>query len=307
MGHGHEHHNHNANRTILVISFFIITAFMFLEAIGGYLTNSLALLADAGHMLSDAISLGVAVMAMTVGAKAADYSKTYGYRRFEILAAVFNGVTLILISLYIFYEALERFSNPPEVASTGMLIIAVIGLSVNILVAWMMMKGGDTKENLNVRAAFLHVLGDLFGSIGAIIAALLIMFFGWGLADPLASVIVSALVLISGWKVSKNAVHILMEGTPSNVDVKEIADTMKREAGVTGVHDLHVWSISSGLNALSSHVTVDGNKTVRECQVLLQSLEKRLEDKNIHHVTLQIEHEIHHHKGALLCNMKHSH
>ncbi|MCG1010556.1 cation transporter [Salinicoccus sp. ID82-1] len=307
MGHDHEHHNHNANRTVLKTSFFIIAAFMLLEAVGGYLTNSLALLADAGHMLSDAISLGVAVLAMTVGAKAADYSKTFGYRRFEILAAIFNGVTLILISLYIFYEAFQRFSDPPEVASTGMLIIAIIGLSVNILVAWLMMSGGDTKENLNVRAAFLHVLGDLLGSIGAIVAALLIMFFGWGFADPLASVIVATLVLISGWNVSKDAVHILMEGTPSNVDIKRIVETMKEEEGVTDVHDLHIWSISSGLNALSCHVTVDGSRTVRECQKLLQSLEERLEDKNIHHVTIQMENETHHHSDALMCNMKHSH
>lgn len=178
-------HTHGANKKTLMISFIIITVYMIIEAIGGFLTNSLALLADAGHMLSDSISLGVGLLAFILGEKAADYSKTYGYKRFEILAAVFNGVTLVLIAIYIFYEAYQRFANPPEVASTGMLIIATIGLLVNILVAWLLMRGGDTKENLNIRAAFLHVLGDLLGSVGAIIAALMIIFFNWGWADPL--------------------------------------------------------------------------------------------------------------------------
>src|SRR5699024_10598788 len=180
---------------VLKCRFIIISVYMVVELAGGIWTNSLALLSDAGHMLSDSISLGVGLLAFTFGEKVANYSKTYGYKRFEILAAVFNGVTLILISIYIFYEAFQRFSNPPEVASTGMLIIASIGLLVNIIVAWMLMKG-DTEENLNLRAAFLHVLGDLLGSVGAIVAALLIIFFNWGWADPLASVIVAVLVLI---------------------------------------------------------------------------------------------------------------
>ncbi|HII3048028.1 TPA: cation diffusion facilitator family transporter, partial [Staphylococcus aureus] len=216
----HEHnHTHGANKKTLMISFIIITGYMIIEAIGGILTNSLALLADAGHMLSDSISLGVGLLAFILGEKAADYSKTYGYKRFGILAAVFNGVTLVLIAIYIFYEAYQRFTDPPEVASTGMLIIATIGLLVNILVAWILMRGGDTKENLNIRAAFLHVIGDLLGSVGAIIAALMILFFNWGWADPLASVIVAVLVLISGWRVTKDAVHVLMEGTPKNVEI----------------------------------------------------------------------------------------
>lgn len=160
---------HMVRTKTLMISFIIITGYMIIEAIGGILTNSLALLADAGHMLSDSISLGVGLLAFILGEKAADYSKTYGYKRFEILAAVFNGVTLVLIAIYIFYEAYQRFTDPPEVASTGMLIIATIGLLVNILVAWILMRGGDTKENLNIRAAFLHVIGDLLGSVGPLL------------------------------------------------------------------------------------------------------------------------------------------
>lgn len=165
MSHNHDHnHTHGANKKVLWISFLLITCYMIIEAIGGFITNSLALLSDAGHMLSDSISLAIALLAFIFGQKVASRSKTYGYRRFEILAAVLNGATLILIALFIFYEAIDRFANPPQVATTGMLIISSIGLLVNILVAWIMMRGGDTKENLNMRGAFLHVLSDMLGS-----------------------------------------------------------------------------------------------------------------------------------------------
>ncbi len=294
-------HTHNANKKVLQISFFIIAGFMIVEAIGGFLTNSLALLSDAGHMLSDAISLGVAVLAFRFGSKLADYSKTYGYKRFEILAAIFNGVTLILVSLYIFYEAYQRFTDPPEVASTGMLIVAIIGLLVNLIVAWLMMRSGDTEGNLNIRAAFLHVMGDLLGSIGAIIAALLIMFFGWGIADPLASVIVAVLILFSGWKVTKSSVHVLMEGTPVDVDVENIIKVFKEDERVMDIHDLHVWSITSDQHALSCHVTVDGKKTIAESQLLLDDLEKRLMDEGIGHVTIQVESTDNPHDENILC------
>lgn len=246
---------------------------MVVEVIGGLITNSLALLADAGHMLSDSISLGVAFLAFTLGERSANYDKTYGYKRFEILAAVFNGVTLVLIAGYIFYEAYHRFVNPPEVASTGMLLIATIGLVVNLIVAWIMKKG-DTEENLNLRAAFLHVLGDLLGSVGAIVAALLIMFFGWGWADPLASVLVSILILISGFRVTKESFHVLMEGTPKNVDMDEIIETIENVDGVHSIHDLHVWSITSGQNALSCHAVVDPDLPIRDCQLILKKLKR---------------------------------
>lgn len=180
----HQHdHSHGANKKTLLISFIIIFSFMIVEAIGGVVTNSLALLSDAGHMFSDALSLAIALLAFIISEKAVTMSKTFGYKRIEILVAMLNGVTLVAIALYIFYEAVDRFQNPPEVATTGMLIISVIGLLVNILVAWIMLKGGDTEENLNMRGAFLHVISDMLGSVGAIIAALLMMFFGFGWAD----------------------------------------------------------------------------------------------------------------------------
>ncbi|MBY7142493.1 cation transporter [Virgibacillus sp. NKC19-3] len=303
MGHDHHGHDHThgANKKALMISFCLITVFMILEVVGGLITKSLALLADAGHMLSDSISLFAALLAFLLGERAANYAKTYGYKRFEILAAIFNGVTLIAISIFIFYEAFQRFFNPSEVASTGMLIIATIGLVVNILVAWILMRSGDTSENLNIRAAFLHVLGDLLGSVGAIVAALFIMSFGWGWADPLASIIVATLVLISGWRVSKDAIHVLMEGTPANVNINDVIKTIKHVKGVKGIHDLHVWSITSGQHALSCHIIVDGNLTVEKSQTLLRRIEHDLEDKGINHVTIQVETEKHPHKNALMC------
>ncbi|GGJ96467.1 cadmium, cobalt and zinc/H(+)-K(+) antiporter [Lentibacillus kapialis] len=302
MGHDHSHdHTHGANKKILMISFIIITAFMIVEVIGGFVTNSLALLSDAGHMLSDSISLGVGFAAFVMGEKVANYSKTYGYKRFEILAAVFNGAALIGISLYIFFEAYKRFVNPPEVASAGMLIIATIGLIVNIVVAVVMMRGGDTEENLNLRAAFLHVLGDLLGSVGAIIAALLIMLFGFGWADPLASVLVALLVLISGWRVTKDAVHVLMEGTPKSVELDDIIQTIEALPEIVDIHDLHVWSITSGENALSCHAVVDGSLSVNESQQLLETIEHKLEHKGIGHVTIQMESRDHQHVDSLLC------
>ncbi|MGD0032905.1 cation diffusion facilitator family transporter [Paenibacillus illinoisensis] len=301
--HGH-HHAHPNNKKVLLFSFIIITLYMIVEAVGGFVTNSLALISDAGHMLSDAVALGIALLAFTFGEKAVNTGKTYGYRRFEILAATLNGITLIAISLYIFYEAIGRFIHPPEVATVGMLIISIVGLLVNILVAWIMMRGSDTENNLNMRGAYLHVISDMLGSIGAIAAALLMMFFGWGWADPLASVIVAVLVLRSGFFVTKSSLHILMEGTPANVDVNDLVQTIKKVDGVHGVHDVHVWSITSNLNALTAHIVVDGTLTIYEAETLVQNIEHMLEHKDIKHVTLQVESEKHLHDSSVLCTVK---
>lgn len=305
MGHDHGHdHTHGANKKVLLISFFIISSYMIVEVIGGFVTNSLALLSDAGHMLSDAVSLGIALLAFTYGTKAASRSKTFGYKRFEILAAVLNGVTLVLIALYIFYEAIQRFANPPEVATTGMLIISSIGLAVNILVAWIMMRGGDVEDNLNMRGAFLHVISDMLGSVGAIMAALFMMFFGWGWADPLASVIVAILVLRSGYFVTKSGLHVLMEGTPKNVDMDDVIQTIQQTPSVESMHDLHIWSITSGLHALSCHIVVDDQMTIAESDQLLRKIEHDLAHENIQHVTIQVETSAHQHDNSILCTAK---
>lgn len=302
--HHHHHHSHSTNKKVLFISFLIITSFMIVEAIGGVLTNSLALLSDAGHMLSDAVSLGIALMAIIFAEKVANASKTFGYKRIEILAATLNGFTLIIIALFIFYEAIGRFMNPPEVASTGMLIISSIGLAVNILVAWIMMRGADTKDNLNMRGAYLHVISDMIGSIGAIVAALLILFFEWGWADPLASVFVAALVLRSGFHLTKASLHILMEGTPQDINVDDIIHTIEKHVEVKAIHDLHIWTITSGLNALSCHIVVNESLTIKESENLLEKVEHDMLHQNIHHVTIQVETNTHQHDHSVFCTAK---
>lgn len=298
MGHSHDHghshgvghsHIHTNNKKVLLIAFVLITLFMIVEVIGGILTNSLALLADAGHMLSDAVALGLALAAFKYGERAASNSKTYGYKRFEILAAFINGLTLIGISGYIIYEAISRFAEPPEVASVGMLVVAVCGLLINMIVAWILMRGSDVKGNLNMRGAFLHVLGDLLGSVGAIAAGLLMLFFGWSIADPIASLLVAALILVSGFRVTRDSVHVLMEGKPASVDVDEVKNELQSLPGVLSIHDLHTWSITSDFPALTAHVVV-GHGIDRDD--LLKTAKRLLHDRfGIHHTTLQLEGE----------------
>lgn len=288
-GHSHGHaHSHTSNKKALFSAFILIAAFMIVEVIGGLLTNSLALLSDAGHMLSDAAALGLSFFAIKLGEKQASLEKTYGFKRFEIIAAALNGLTLIIIALFICYEAFGRFFDPPEIQSTGMLVISTIGLLVNILAAWILMRG-DKDENLNVRSAFLHVLGDMLGSVGAIAAALLIMFFGWGIADPIASVIVAVLILISGYRVTKDSFHILMEGAPAQIEMNEVKQALGTIPLVKEVHDLHIWTITSGYPVLSCHITISDEATHDE--ILAQS-QKILHDQfHIEHSTIQVEKE----------------
>ncbi|WP_107928868.1 cation diffusion facilitator family transporter [Neisseria animaloris] len=304
MTHDHHHaHSHTANKKVLAVSFAVITSFMVVEAVGGWLTNSLALLSDAGHMFSDAFSLGIALLAFKLSEKATTFDKTFGYKRFEILTAAFNGITLIVIAAMIFYEAVERFRHPPEIATVGMLVISVIGLQVNLFVAWYMLRGSDTEGNINMRGAYLHVLSDLFGSFGAIAAAVLMMAFGWKWADPLASILVAALVGRSGWQVFRKTLHILMEGTPDNVDVGLLLETIRETEGVQSVHDLHVWMITSNINALSCHVVVDGDLSVVEAEQIVYRIEHALAHQNIQHTTVQIESSRHPHEDSVLCSI----
>ncbi len=340
----HDHHDHDEHLELtvaqrdtkgyqrtLLISFVIITGYMFVEAIGGWLTGSLALLSDAGHMLSDSIALGATLVAFKIGEKAATHQKTYGYKRFEIVVASVNGATLIIIALMIFYEAIKRFNSPPEIATQGMLIVATIGMLVNILVAWLMHRGShatdahnhgghssespaadnnfDTKApvNLNMQSAYLHVLSDLMGSVAAIIAALLMMRFGWIWADAAASVIVAILILFSGYRVVRDSLHILMEGTPAGISLLDIEQKLLSHPQVQTVHDLHVWSITSGLNALSCHVVVDGDMSIHESSLVIASLEQSLLELGIDHATIQVESPLHAqinaHSNTLVCDI----
>ncbi|HCY8289757.1 TPA: CDF family zinc efflux transporter CzrB [Staphylococcus aureus] len=313
MSHSHHHHDHmhshvtTNNKKVLFISFLIIGLYMFIEIIGGLLANSLALLSDGIHMFSDTFSLGVALVAFIYAEKNATTTKTFGYKRFEVLAALFNGVTLFVISILIVFEAIKRFFVPSEVQSKEMLIISIIGLIVNIVVAFFMFKGGDTSHNLNMRGAFLHVIGDLLGSVGAITAAILIWAFGWTIADPIASILVSVIILKSAWGITKSSINILMEGTPSDVDIDEVITTIKKDSGIQSVHDCHVWTISNDMNALSCHVVVDHTLTMKECELLLENIEHDLLHLNIHHMTIQLETPNHKHDESIICSGTHSH
>ncbi|WP_170007203.1 cation diffusion facilitator family transporter [Bacillus fonticola] len=286
-GHDHFHGQRNQNRKGLLIALVITTGIMILEFFGGLITNSLALLADSGHMLSDASALALSLVAIWFANRAASSRKTYGYYRFEILAALLNAVTLFVIAGFIVYEAYGRFFAPPSVASGSMMIIASVGLLANIVSAWSLMRNGDVKENVNLRSAYLHVLGDALGSVGAIVAGMLMMLFEWYVADPIISVIVALLILKSAWGILQHSIHILMEGTPLAVDHEEINTLLLGIDGVKDVHDLHIWTITSGLDSLSCHLVVHDEKD--EQHILQNALLLVREHCKIEHATIQIE------------------
>ena len=290
MGAGHDHGSGSGtagaqNRRRLAITLGLVTVYMVAEVIGGLLTNSLALLADAGHMLSDAGALALSLFAIWIAQKPPTRQRSYGYYRTEILAALANGATLVAVSSYIFYEAWQRFGEPPHVQGELMMAIAGGGLLVNLAGLWILNAG--RAESLNARGAWLHVLTDALGSVGAIVARALIWAFGWAWADPAASVIIGLLVIYSSWALLKETVGVLMEAAPGHIDVDEVLLSMKQLPGVTAVHDLHVWTITSGMISLSAHVTAAGD---RPSSALLRQLRTLLQDRfGIDHITVQLE------------------
>jgi len=285
--HNHLHDGRAGNKKGLIIALAITAGIMFLEFFGGLISNSLALLADSGHMLSDTSSLALSLTAIYFATRPASANKTYGFYRFEILAALINGITLFIIAIFIFIEAYGRFLNPTEVVSTTMIAIALIGFMANLASAWFLMKNGDVEENLNLKSAYLHVLSDALGSIGAIIAGLIMLFTDWYLADPIISVLVAVLILKSSISLIKQTLHILMEGSPSSIDLVDVKHTLEVIDGVKNVHDLHVWTISSGFDCLSCHLLISDTK---DSQTILESAIHKLEDRfNIKHATIQIE------------------
>jgi cobalt-zinc-cadmium efflux system protein len=277
-------HTHSSNRRRLTAVLALTFAYMLAEAIGGFATNSLALLSDAGHMLADVASLVLALLALWFAARPATAKKTYGYYRMEILAALANGSALVVISLLISYEAIRRIKSPEGVKGFEVMLIAIGGLAVNVVSAFVLHSASE--QNLNMRGAFLHVMGDALGSAGAIVAGITVWQWGWVLADPLISVAMCLLIIYSSWRLIRESVNILLEGTPSHINVRAVAATMHQVAGVTDVHDLHVWTISSGLEALSAHVTIEPGVSHRG---VLEALQERLRSEfNIGHVTIQI-------------------
>ncbi|MEW5878334.1 MAG: cation diffusion facilitator family transporter [Acidobacteriota bacterium] len=268
----------------LKLAFGLCLAYMTVELVGGFLANSLALLADAGHMLADAGSIGLALFAARLSLRPPSKKLTYGYHRAEILAATLNAATLLAVGLSILVEAFRRLAHPPQVASGVMLAVAVPGLVVNLAMAAVLHGGGQ--KNLNVRAAFLHVLTDTLGSVQVILAALAMMWFGWAWADPVASMLLSGLVMFSGYRVLRETVFILMEGTPAQIDLDQLRQSLLAVEGVVGVHDLHVWLIASDFVAASVHLEVSDSAD----DSLLWQVRKLLAEKfDIHHSTVQLE------------------
>ncbi len=259
---------------------------MLVEVAGGIITGSLALLADAGHMFSDSFSLFLALGAVWLAARPATARRTFGYKRAEILAAMVNGATLVGVAIWIVYEAIGRFGDPPSVAGGGMLAVAAVGLLVNVIAAVIL--GRAMGDSLNVSAAFRHVIADLLGSVGVIIAAVIILTTGWELADPLISVVIALLIAGSAWSILRDSVDILLEAAPRDLDTTEIGEAMAAVPGVVEVHDLHIWTITSGFPALSAHVLVEAEA---DCHARRWDIELMLQDRfDLDHTTLQVDH-----------------
>ena len=273
------------NKRRLAIVLGLTTTYLLAEVVGGLLTRSLALLADAGHMLTDVAGLALALLAIKFAESPATPERTYGYYRIEILAALTNAVILIGISLYILYEAYERFRNPPEVQSGAMLGVAAVGLGVNVLGIYLLRFA--SQESLNMKGAYFEVLSDMLTSIGVIVAALIMLTTGWYYADPLISAGIGLFILPRTWLLLRDAVGVLLEGTPSDVNPVALREAIGKVRGVAGVHDLHIWSLTSGINALSVHaVLADG----ASYETVLEEVRRRVtSDFNIAHATVQVE------------------
>jgi len=283
--HTHPHRSNRGNRKRLSIVLLLTAVYMVAELAGGLWTGSLALLADAGHMLADVAALILALMAVWFGARPATPSKTFGYYRLEILAALINGVGLVLISLFIFYEAYRRWFAQPVIRSVPMTVVAAGGLIVNLICALLLHR--DRDEDLNIRGAWLHVLGDALGSTGAIIAGTLIMMFGWTAADSLISVFIGLLIVWSSWHLIRDATNVLLEGTPAHINLAAVEAAIMETEGVSDVHDLHVWTITSGREALSAHVI--HAYSISQPNLLKELRSKLLDRFGVDHLTIQME------------------
>lgn len=272
------------HRRRMRIVYFMTFGYLVVEVIGGILTGSLALLADAGHMLTDVGGLAIALFAMWFAERPPTLQKSYGYYRVEILAALVNAVILIFVSFYILYEAYRRFLDPPAVLAFPMMIVAVIGLAVNLISMRLLHAG--SKESLNLKGAYFEVLSDMLSSIGVIVAALVMLTAGWTLADPIISAGIGLFILPRTWMLLKQAVNILLEAVPEHIDLAEVGKEMASVEGVEEVHDLHVWTLTSGRYALSAHVTIS---KLQEWPAIQRSLEAFLADRfQIGHTTLQV-------------------
>ncbi|HKP69145.1 MAG TPA: cation diffusion facilitator family transporter [Pyrinomonadaceae bacterium] len=287
-GSHHEHsHGRRSDRALgrLKLALGLTFFYMIAEAVGGWLSNSLALIADAGHMLTDVAAMSLTLFAIWFASRPATSKKTYGYYRLEILAAFVNGIALVLLSIWVIIEAFSRWSAPEAIAGTEMTLIAAGGLVVNVIAAFLL--HSEHKHDLNMRGAFLHVIGDLLGSVAAIVAGGLILLYGWVWADALSSVLISVIIILGAWRLILDSVNVLLEGTPRHISLSAVETSIIETPGVAGVHDLHVWTISSGIDALSAHINHDDSVSHSE---LLQIVRNKLHDRfGIDHLTIQME------------------
>jgi cobalt-zinc-cadmium efflux system protein len=285
MGLGHDHVG-IAHRRALALALAVTASFTVVEVVGGFLTGSLAVLADAVHMLSDNVSLALALAAVWLAARPATPERTFGYKRAEVLAALANGVTLIALAVWIFIEAIRRLEDPEPLLAGWMLLIALVGIGVNLAAGAILYRARE--DSLNVEAAFRHVLADLLGSFGIAVAAVIILATGWLQADALVSVLIGLLVLASSWSILRDATAILLEGAPKGIEVRAVGQRLAGAPGVAEVHDLHIWTITSGFPALSAHVLVGRGE---DCHQRRRELERLLgEEFGITHTTLQVDH-----------------
>ena len=296
-GHDHEHGQHHGHghshglRTLtgsptraLRIALYLTLVLLVAEVIGGLLSNSLALLADAGHMLTDAGALGLSLFVAWFSRQPSSGQKTYGYLRWEILAALLNGATLLVISAWIVVEAVLRFRSPEPVASGLMLAVAVVGLLVNTIAAWVL--HAEHEGSLNMRGAYLHVLGDLLASGGTVVAAVVVRYTGWLPADPIASLVSTVLIVSGAWQLVREAVDVLLEAAPPHIVLERVRERLQSIPGVEQVHDLHVWTVTSGVIAMSAHAIV---REPEHHQNVLERAHDLLAEMGIHHVTMQLE------------------
>lgn len=288
MSGDHDHGDmQNTPETRLWLAFGLTGGFMIAEVVGGIVTGSLALISDAMHMATDAMALAIALIAIKVGRRAADLLRTYGYARFEILAAAFNALVLLGIAFYILYEAYERLNQPTEIASLGMLVVAVIGLAVNF--TSMRLLTGHKDKSLNVKGAYLEVWADMLGSVGVIAGALVIWFTGWQWVDSLIAVGIGFMVFPRTWVLLKECVNILLEGVPPGMNLAEVEQAVATVPGAASVHDLHLWAITQSKASLTAHVVLEEGA---DAETVRRAIEARLQDKfDLHHTTLQMERE----------------
>jgi len=281
----HRHSAAGASRGRLLVVLALVVGYLLVEVIGSLLTNSLALLADAGHMLTDAVGVALALLAIAFAGRPATASKSYGYYRLEILAAVANAVLLFGVAAYILFEAYQRFSAPPDIQSLPMLGIAVVGLVVNFISMRLLSAGAET--SLNLRGAYLEVLGDLLGSVAVLVAAVVILITGWASADPIASVVIALLILPRTWSLLREAVDVLLQATPKGVHLDEVRAHLLRAEGVADAHDLHAWALTSGMNVVSAHVIMEPDAD--PARVLDEICACLSDDFDMEHSTIQLE------------------